>query len=207
LDRAELDILLVEGRKPENGFGTDELLPIFLEDGSHYGVAPKKFSHRVGLRHKVVYCFLMNSTNQLLLQVRRDGRLDVAVGGHLNVDDVDPVAAIQREMREEIGLVLSEGELVHLGSHDRVSPITAAKPGNRNVEIRELFLARLPQATASELDSIFDNRLSADEVSELRWFSVGDVVDLCARGHAADGLVGSLPHFLVGFVDFHSSAN
>ena len=202
MDTTSLDALLLEGRKPINGYGTDELLPIFLEDGTPYGEAPKKFSHKVGLRHKVVYCFLMDAEANLLLQVRRDGRLDVAVGGHLNVDDTDPLSAIQREMKEEIGLELSEEALCYLGWHNRFSPITAAKPDNLNVEIRELFLAQLPARKVDELSNIFEKRLCADEVSELKWFSVRDVVDLCAKGLAADGLIGSLPHFLLEFTKF-----
>lgn len=68
--------------------------------------------HRTGLKHRAVHVFVFNSCGEVFLQKRSlkkdssPGRWDSSASGHLDCgEDYDACAV--RELREEIGLILS----------------------------------------------------------------------------------------------------
>ena len=87
-----------------------ELLPLTDEQGRIVGKATRGECHSGSmLLHPVVHLHVFNSAGELYLQKRPDwkdiqpGRWDTAVGGHVDWGETVE-AALQREVREEIGL-------------------------------------------------------------------------------------------------------
>lgn len=87
-----------------------ELLPLTDEQGRIVGKATRGECHGGSmLLHPVVHLHVFNSAGELYLQKRPDwkdiqpGRWDTAVGGHVDWGE-NIEAALQREVREEIGL-------------------------------------------------------------------------------------------------------
>ncbi len=60
-------------------------------------------AHSEGLLHRIAVVYLTNTKDQILVQKRKDGRLDHSAAGH-----VDPgesyIEAAKRELEEELGL-------------------------------------------------------------------------------------------------------
>jgi isopentenyldiphosphate isomerase len=88
----------------------DEVFPLVDEHGSVIGRAFRRDVHgNPTLMHPVVHCLVVNARGDLLLQLRsknkdvQPGRWDTSVGGHVAFGE--PLeAALEREMREELGL-------------------------------------------------------------------------------------------------------
>lgn len=88
----------------------DEYFPLVDEQGAVIGKATRKECHnRTFLLHPVVHLHLFNAKGELFLQkrsLRKDiqpGKWDTAVGGHVDYGE-SPEEALQREVREEIGI-------------------------------------------------------------------------------------------------------
>lgn len=87
-----------------------ELLPVVNESGDVVGCATRGECHNgPGLLHPVVHLHLFDSSGRLYLQFRplwkeiQPGKWDTAVGGHIDWGE-DVTAALQREVREELGI-------------------------------------------------------------------------------------------------------
>jgi isopentenyldiphosphate isomerase len=95
----------------------EEWLPLVDVDGTRIGKARRREAHgNPDLLHPVVHCLVCNTVGALLLQLRgahkdvQPGRWDTSVGGHVGVDESIELA-VQREIREEIGLDVNATEL------------------------------------------------------------------------------------------------
>ena len=176
--------------------GSDaEMLPVFSEKGVLLGIAPRLLCHRLGLIHKVVYLFITNSNNELLLQTRNDGRLDVPVGGHFSANDSSEIDALLREAKEELGISLSEDGCKYLLTYFQDAELNPSKPEVCNRELRVLYTAFLSEEKCKKLKDIFKCRRDKDAVKSIEWFSVSFVKEMCKEGKAASGLKHSLPYY------------
>ncbi len=87
-----------------------ELFPLVDESGQVVGKATRGECHNGSrLLHPVVHLHVFNSRGEVYLQKRPDwkdiqpGKWDTAVGGHID-DGESPEEALQREVREELGI-------------------------------------------------------------------------------------------------------
>ena len=87
-----------------------ELFPIVDEEGNVMGSATRGECHNGSrLLHPVVHLHVFNSAGDIYLQKRPDwkdiqpGKWDTAVGGHMDFGET-PEEALQREVREELGI-------------------------------------------------------------------------------------------------------
>lgn len=87
-----------------------ELFPIVDEEGRVLGTATRGECHSGSkLLHPVVHLHVFNSQGDLYLQRRPEwkdiqpGKWDTAVGGHVDAGET-PEEALQREVREELGI-------------------------------------------------------------------------------------------------------
>lgn len=196
LDPLELTALVATA-EGEPSDSSSELLQVFGSDGRPIGLAPRLLCHRLGLLHKVVFCFVRGPDGRLLLQTRKGGRLDVAVGGHLSSEDDSPEGAVLREIHEEIGLVLDLGRLTKVAEYQRHNADRLSKPREVNNELRVLFSAVLSEHECQTLDSRFRDRQDKDRILAVQWFSLEQVVAACDAEKAADGLSASISHYLL----------
>lgn len=87
-----------------------ELFPIVDEEGNVMGSATRGECHNGSrLLHPVVHLHVFNSAGDIYLQKRPEwkdiqpGKWDTAVGGHIDYGET-PEEALQREVREELGI-------------------------------------------------------------------------------------------------------
>ncbi|TKJ39958.1 hypothetical protein CEE37_09480 [candidate division LCP-89 bacterium B3_LCP] len=200
LDPLEL-ASLVAGSENDVSSSSGELLRVFAEDGKSIGLAPRLLCHRLGLLHKVAFCFFSAPDSRLLLQKRKGGRLDVAVGGHLNRQDNSAEDAIIREIHEEIGILLNPNRLTKIAEYQRHSSDRLSKPREVNNEFRVLFLHEFSKAEVQNLDRHFSNRKDQKAVLSIQWFTLKEVLSACDSGKTADGLLASIPYYLLWLVN------
>lgn len=185
-----------------NSYG--EFLEVFDEEGKSIGVVPRLICHRLGLIHKVVYCIITNSVGQMLLQTRGDvkgGRYDIAVAGHLSIDDSSTEEAIRREIREEIGLEIIREKLTYITTYKRTKMASAKKPREINRELRSLFHYEFDDREQSSINKLFKERSDTDAVLNIGWHDLQEVIEACDKERVADGLYSSLMHYLLWKLD------
>lgn len=102
---------IISNKIKMNQLNSEEQLPIVDDNGKVIGKAPRSVCHSDrSLLHPVVHLHVFNTKGELYLQKRsmtkkiQPGKWDTAVGGHISFGE-DILTALQRESREEIGLV------------------------------------------------------------------------------------------------------
>ena len=92
---------------------SEEIFDVVNERDEVIGRETRREVHRTGLKHRAVHVFVFNSRGEVFLQKRSltkdssPGLWDSSASGHLDCgEDYDACAV--RELREEIGLKLSE---------------------------------------------------------------------------------------------------
>jgi isopentenyldiphosphate isomerase len=96
----------------------EEMLPLVDEEGNIIGAATRGECHG-GTKplHPVVHLHVFNSAGELYLQLRPEwkdiqpGKWDTAVGGHVDLGESVEMA-LQREVREELGITEFQSEKV-----------------------------------------------------------------------------------------------
>lgn len=98
-----------------------EMVDELNSDGSPTGrQVSKKEAHEKGLWHRAAHVWFVNSNNEILLQKRADhieshpGKYDISAAGHLTAGDSFIQGAL-REVEEELGIKLTEKDLIKIG--------------------------------------------------------------------------------------------
>lgn len=142
-----------------------ELLDVVDENDKIIGQETRASIHKKGLLHREVHVWIYNDKGEVLFQRRGPDKdtypnlLDVSVGGHISPNENSLQAAV-REIKEEVGLVISPGDLHFLNkirkqSHD---PVT----GSTNSVLDAIFCYRLNLRK----DSI---KIESGEATALEW--------------------------------------
>lgn len=130
----------------------DELIDIVNTLGLPTGkTCLKSFAHQNGILHRSVHIWFYTSSQQILIQKRKDTKdvypnlWDVSVAGHISSGELPVVAAI-REVAEEIGHSVQEKDLEFLriweDKHQHANGIL-------DHEIHYLYLCELKTPLAS----------------------------------------------------------
>ena len=99
----------------------DELIDVLDAEGNATGkTCLKSIVHKTGLYHATVHIWFYTTKGSILLQQRASSKIiypllwDVSVAGHIDAGEGFTTAAV-REIKEEIGLIVDENDLVKIG--------------------------------------------------------------------------------------------
>lgn len=102
----------------------EEYIDIVDQNGIPTGIsAPKSEIHSKGHLHNTAHVWFFTSEGNILLQQRAASKTiypllwDVSVAGHIDAGETPKQAAV-REAKEEIGLDISEAQLIKIGIFD-----------------------------------------------------------------------------------------
>jgi len=142
-----------------------ELLTQVDENNKVIGSIPRGEAHeRPGVFYRTIYVLVINGKDEVLIHKRSatkdlyPNRWDLSVGGHVNYQDSYEETAV-RELREELGLEVSEVDLTSKGE----------------------VLVKLPNS--GEFFNVFEYHLkpgekistAEEEIQETRWMKVDDI--------------------------------
>lgn len=146
-----------------------ELIEIVDENGNFTGeVMDKDEAHDKNLLHNEIAVFIINDRKQTLLQKRSASkRFDpnkwALCAGHVDAYESLEDAAI-REIKEEIGLIVSKDELNSFGERK-----ISIKKENSQVNYYYYIKCNL-----NEEDFI----IQKEELSEVKWFDIDEVINM-----------------------------
>src|SRR5262245_59322932 len=92
---------------------SEEIFDVVNEQDEVIGQRPRREVHRLGLQHRAVHVLVFNARGEIFLQKRSlakdcfPGAWDSSASGHLDQGE-DYDAAAVRELREEIGLAITQ---------------------------------------------------------------------------------------------------
>lgn len=98
---------------------SEEIFDIVNERDEVIGQAPRKEVHATGLWHRAIHVLVFNTRGEVFLQKRSmlkdtaKGKWDSSSSGHVDTGEDYDVCAV-RELREEIGLHLTQEQLQRL---------------------------------------------------------------------------------------------
>ncbi len=149
---------------------TDELIDIYDENNRPLGIAKRKSeAHRDGSWHNGSHVWIYNSKGEALLQLRSKGKTvhpgtwDTSSSGHF-VRGENAIRAAIREVKEELGLVLSESDLG--------APLVLKSPKSHDGIVDNEFC----NVFFIERDiSIDDMSLDTEEVETVRFVPIDDL--------------------------------
>ncbi|WKD86330.1 Isopentenyl-diphosphate Delta-isomerase [Polaribacter huanghezhanensis] len=156
----------------------DELVDILTSDGKSTGkTALKSEAHQKGLYHATVHVWFYTDDHKILLQKRASVKKvfpnlwDVSVAGHVAAGEKIENAAI-REVKEEIGLTISEADLTKIGlrKDEIVHP-----NGILDNEFKHLFLCKLTK-------DLPELTMQIEEVDDIQLFDVSILKDTTKHG-------------------------
>ncbi|HEY0372947.1 MAG TPA: NUDIX domain-containing protein [Thermoanaerobaculia bacterium] len=142
-----------------------ELIDVLTPEGEPTGIIkPKPEVHRDGDWHRCSHVWIVASDGRLLLQRRAHAKenwpdlWDISVAGHVSAGESATEAAI-REALEELGVVITPEDLVHIGTLRYSVQLREDYIEN---EFHEVHLVR------RDLD-LSTLTLDPSEVAEVRW--------------------------------------
>lgn len=146
------------------------LIDVLNSNGEFTGeVKEKNEIHKLGLWHRISYCFIFNDKKNVLLQRRSGSKItpnvwDKTVGGHVEAGE-SCYKTLLRKTEEEIGLKLKPEEIEHFGCAT-VDYITETVKCHI---FAECYIVR------KNID-INDLEINKEEISELKWFSKEEIL-------------------------------
>lgn len=136
-------------------------------------IISKNKAHEEGIWHSAIHIIMISKDKGKVLLQRRcaskklyPNMWDITVGGHISAGE-EPLVSTKREFREELGLNLDNFEFRYL---DKVKE----EFYNNKLSSREFVYVYLVVGDV-EIDNL---KLQTEEVSEARWFSKKEFLEL-----------------------------
>jgi len=142
------------------------------ENDQPVGSATRQEAWAKGLIHRIVFVMVEDESGRILLQKRLatqklwPGRWTVAASGHVDAGEEYDVAA-QRETAEEIGIKNAKLETIGTFFYDG--------------SFEDKLLRRFDRVYRTVLPSATKFNIQADELSEVKWFTLAEVHSLIAQ--------------------------
>lgn len=146
----------------------EEQIDVLNQDGSFAEISkPKSEVHKNGDWHRTVHTWILNSKNELLVQLRSPTKInspnlwDISSAGHISAGDGSKISVI-RETKEELGIEIVPEDLKYLGevkTQDNLNNGTYI-----DNEIHDVYLVHKDF-------EIGDLVLQKEEVSDARWIN------------------------------------
>ena len=134
-------------------------------------IATREECHEKGLWHRAVYGFIFNNKGDVLLQKRSANKKlwpnlwDVTAGGHVLAGEFGSQALI-REIREELGIDVTEEEVKYLVGSTSIN----IKGNIINKHFNECYIV------TKDID-ISKIILQEEEVSDIKWFKKEEILN------------------------------
>lgn len=162
----------------------DEWVDVLIEDPAAHtfhiaGKAPRSTVHTKGLLHQTVHLWILRHTSngwQVLMQQRSSNKeswpnlWDMSVAGHISSGQT-PVAAILREMREELGIEKSAADMKFVGSYR-----LQYNGEFQNQPFRDNELVYVYTCIDNDID-ITTLCLQETEVQAIKWYDIATVYE------------------------------
>jgi isopentenyldiphosphate isomerase len=132
----------------------------------------KKEAHDLGLWHRSVHVWVVNSKNEILIQKRsplvdnHPNEWDISAAGHVSAGE-DYITSALRETEEELGLKIEPTELIQIGELKQMSE----REGYINNEINPVYVVR------KDLN-INEIKKQYEEVAEVKFMPYVQLKDL-----------------------------
>ncbi len=133
-------------------------------------IATREECHKNGYWHRAVYGFIINKNGDVLLQKRSANKKlwpnlwDITAGGHVVAGELGEQALI-REVKEELGIDITENEVKYLVG----STSTNIKGDTINNHFNECYIIK------KDIDTSLI-KLQEEEVSDIKWFSKEEIL-------------------------------
>ena len=161
------------GEKPYWRWGRpkEEMLDIVDSLGVPTGVPiAREVAHAKGLWHRTVQIYILNSKNEVLLQLRSETRVayksmwHLSAGGHIEAGQESlPTAA--RELEEELGLRIPSSDFHYIGTVLSKDYIDGGRVQDN--EFNDVYIVR------KDVD-IAKLKMQASEVADVRWLPLSE---------------------------------
>jgi hypothetical protein len=179
-----------------------EPIDVIDEDDNIIGLEDRGLCHSLGLRHKVVFVFLVSPDGKILLQRTRGGispetdLLNVAVEGHVGAsEDIGPCA--MRKIKEKCNFNPQSGRLKLIASYNRNSPFSLSNPREINNEQRSLFKYFSTDAEMAKLSEAFQIQDKNEAAETIEWCQKEDIVEAINMNRTTDELLTCFIHYLI----------
>ena len=153
------------------------MIDILNADGTPTGrVEPKEVVYRDGLWHRAATLVIINNDNEFLMQKRAltkrhsPGKWGNGAAGHIDAGE-DSASAIIREAREELGIEITESDLIKIGEF-RTERTTGC--GDDAKLIMDLYMIRGDY-------KISDMKKQKSEVADIRYIPIPDMPEFMAN--------------------------
>lgn len=149
-----------------------ELLDVVDENNNLTGEkTDRKIIHEKGLWHREIVVHIINEKKEMLIQKRAATKklcpnMWALCAGHVDTGET-PIKSAIRELEEEIGLVVSEDELIYIG----IQKTSKKRDGVINNHFNYIFLVKVDK-------KLEDFKIQYEELSELKYMSITQLIEL-----------------------------
>lgn len=165
----------------------DEYIDIVTKEGKATGTsALKSIIHSKGHYHNTVHIWFYTKNKEILLQQRAATKTihpllwDVSVAGHIDAGETLRSGAV-REIKEEIGLAISENDLLKIGVFECFQSYDNGIIDN---EFHHTFICEL----ASDINSLTPQE---SEVEALKFVTIKEFIELLEQSNTNQHFIAS----------------